>query len=268
MREAEQRKDAGRRAVSISSSRSSTVVYIHLHQSGQLLLLYTTLHSHNTAAMSSFKKRVPASSPASAQSPGTRVSAYNSSLLLSTGVASVDDVLGGGCPVGSILLVEEDQDTSYAKLLIKYWIAQGLCCPSQQILLASSALDQAPGEIISKLPYSDDAPSPQASTSGTTTATNTDDEDENLPPSSRGSMKIAFRYEGMKKFETSVRSTSSVGDASAPVYCSVYDLTKTLHLSESARNRISTIDVEDQADPYNSTLEAIHKSLSEATSEQ
>lgn len=234
--------------------------------------------------MSSFKKRVPAfgGPSTSAPPPGTRVSAYNGSVLLSTGVASVDDVLGGGCPLGSILLVEEDQDTSYAKLLLKYWIAQGLCCPNQQIILASSGLDQAPEEIISKLPYSDDAPaesasspnesgsaqsSSHASTSGTSGA-NTDDEDENLPGSSGGSMKIAFRYEGMKKFETSVRSTSSVGDASAPVYCSVYDLTKTLHVGDSAKNRITTVNVEDQDDAYSRTLEAIRQGVQACTKPQ
>jgi elongator complex protein 4 len=196
------------------------------------------------------------------------VSAYNSSVLLSTGVASVDDVLGGGCPLGSILLVEEDQDTSYAKLLLKYWIAQALCCPNQEILLASSGLDQAPEEIISKLPYSDDAPAAEASSSShasTSANATTDDEDDSMAGSSSGSMKIAFRYEGMKKFETSVRSTSSVGDASAPVYCSVYDLTKTMDLSEASRARIATVDTEDQTDPYSSTLEAVRKSLSRSS---
>lgn len=228
--------------------------------------------------MSSFKKRVPASGgPSATPPPGTRVSAYNSSVLLSTGVASVDDVLGGGCPTGSILLVEEDRDTSYAKLLIKYWIAQGLCCPNQQVLLASSGLDQPPDEIIAKLPYSDDAIAAQASTSSSrASASNstsggglTDDEDENMAgSSSKSSMKIAFRYEGMKKFETSVKSSPTIGDTAAPVYCSVFDLTKTMDISDNARNRIATVDVEEKEDAYSSTLEAVRKSISSSGSQQ
>lgn len=227
--------------------------------------------------MSSFKKRVPSTgSSTAAPPPGTRVSAYNSSVLLSTGIASVDDVLGGGCPLGSIILVEEDQDTSYANLLIKYWIAQGLCCPAQQIMLALSGLDQPPEEIISKLPYSDDAVATaqaQSASSSTAPASTsnaaTDDEDENMAGSSTSSaMKIAFRYENMKKFETSVKTTSTVGDGSSPVYCSVFDLTKTMGISEDAKKRIAFLNVELETDPYATALDEVKRTLLKASSSQ
>lgn len=183
--------------------------------------------------MSSFKKRVPAGQTPSAPS-GTRVSAYNSSLLLSTGIASLDDILGGGCPVGSILLLEEDRDTSYAKLLLKYWIAQGICCPGQRVLLAASSLDQTPGEIVSKLPFPDDVAHARSSRN---TTPQTDDEDESM---NGESMKIAFRYDNLKKFETSVKSTSSTTEGP---YCSTFDLTKTMNLDERSKESLKLVDV-------------------------
>lgn len=237
--------------------------------------------------MSSFKRRTPAPTSNGACTtpvPGSRVSAYNGSALVSTGVASVDDVLGGGCPLGSIMLVEEDQDTSYANLLLKYWIAQGLCCPGQQVVVAGSSLDQSPEEIVTRLPYSDDV---VASTSSSKSSSNkqsgvsaditgdanhTDDEDDNLASSSasKESMKIAFRYESMKKYETSVKVPNSTSSPNGvePIYCSVFDLTKTLELDESSQSRVHCFDCEQaEEDRYEATLSHITNKLRENTIE-
>lgn len=209
----------------------------------------------------SFKKR--AAKPAAEPPSGTRVSSYNSTVLLSTGVASLDDILGGGCPLGSILLVEEDRDTSYAKLLLKYWIAQGLCCPGQRVLVVANGLDQTPEDIVAKLPFSDDAArqgSLEASTSANTANAGTDDEDEALAARAEQSMKIAFRYEGMKKFETSVgKRTASQG--SETIYCSSYDLTKTIAVTEEHRSRLECIDVDEPRNGLDTALQAIKASI-------
>ena len=208
--------------------------------------------------MSSFKKRAVKGTPEPPS--GTRVSSYNGSVLLSTGVASVDDILGGGSPLGSIFLVEEDRDTSYAKLLLKYWIAQGLCCADQRVLVVSNGLEQPPEDIVSKLPFSQDAAAQHASTSTDAGGAGTDDEDEALAAGAKESMKIAFRYESMKKFETSVgkRSTSQSTEA---VYCSTYDLTKTLVLTEEHRSRLECIDAGSMEDSLDGTLQAIKQAI-------
>jgi len=222
--------------------------------------------------MSSFKKRASAKG-APPPPPGTRVSAYNSSVLLSTGIASVDDILGGGCPLGSILLLEEDKDTSYAKLLVKYWVGQGLCCPNQRVVLVSSSLDQSPQEILDKLPYSDDAATGSAAaqaTEGQGVKTHdgnlTDDEDDGMAEGAKENMKIAFRYEGLKKFETSVKASSTVASSSESPYCSTFDLTKTLDLTEAHHSRLSMLDVEATGgrDAYGRALAHVRKQLEQS----
>ena len=60
--------------------------------------------------------------------PGTHSSSYNSLLLTSTGIPSFDSILGGGIPIGSVLLVEEDLNNRFSKLTLKYFIAEGIAC--------------------------------------------------------------------------------------------------------------------------------------------
>ena len=226
--------------------------------------------------MSSFKRRQPAAVTASASAsalasaraqavplPGTRVSSYNSSVLISSGIASLDDILGGGIPIGSILLLEEDRDTSYAKLVLRYFVAQGLCCPGQRNVLVAHSLDQTPDEILAKLPYSDDASAAAAGGSSAAVASSqTDDEDENVGGAGE-TMKIAFRYENLKKFETSVGTpTSSLASSGAELpYCSAFDLTKTLELRDEHRSRLHTLDPDGSVAPYSDVLAAVRAAL-------
>ena len=52
--------------------------------------------------------------------PGTQSSIHNGLLLTSTGIPTLDDVLGGGVPVGTVLLVEEDKHNRFANVLVKW----------------------------------------------------------------------------------------------------------------------------------------------------
>lgn len=83
--------------------------------------------------MSSFKRR----STSSRLPSSTRLSPHDSHLIISTGVPSLDDVLGGGIPIGSLILLKEDRSTGYAQLLLKYFAAQGVA--SENVLCVATA---------------------------------------------------------------------------------------------------------------------------------
>lgn len=141
--------------------------------------------------MSSFRRRVTATSIA-----GTRPSPYNSLPLLSTGLVSLDDILGGGLPLSSSLLVESDSTTAYADLFLKFWVSQGVEC-RQNAIIVSSGLDIAPEDIVKTLPGVEGGP-----IVGDKLGEGDDDDDK--PDPADGKMKIAFRYEGMKQHAVTV----------------------------------------------------------------
>lgn len=188
--------------------------------------------------MSAFKRRAPANRPA--LPTGARASPYTGASLVSLGVSSLDDVLGGGLPLGSVCLLEEDAGSSYAELLLRFWLAQGLCCPSHRVLLASARA----GELASSLM------APDESTQRAVATAESDDE-ASLAPTD---MKIAFRYAGLAKVDKPAPRTV-VEEA----YCSTFDLTRTYKLSEAQRARLHTNGDHDEA--FFAALEAELASL-------
>lgn len=58
--------------------------------------------------------------------PGCRISTLNGQILTSTGIASLDEMMAGGMPLGRVLMIKQDRFTGYAHLILKYWIAQGI----------------------------------------------------------------------------------------------------------------------------------------------
>ncbi|XP_069679227.1 elongator complex protein 4 [Periplaneta americana] len=119
--------------------------------------------------------------------PGSKPSIHNAQLLVSSGMPSFDYVIGGGIPVGTIVLVEEDKYGTYAKLLIKYFLAEGAVC-GHSLLVAS--LDSKCQSLVEELPapvqYDDAHPEVDA-----------DDK-----------MTIAWRYQNMRAVQSSPTSTS------------------------------------------------------------
>ena len=149
--------------------------------------------------MSSFRKRtttIPIS--------GTKPSPFNSLPLLSTGLAALDDLLGGGLPLSTSLLIESDISTSYADLLLKFWCAQAIEC-KQELIIVGSGLEGGPGEVLrSLMGVQDGVRGPES-------------EDE----ATGEKLKIAFRYEGMKQHPSQVPQparTSLTSSYCCPVY--------------------------------------------------
>ncbi|XP_073812261.1 elongator complex protein 4 [Musca autumnalis] len=94
--------------------------------------------------MSSFRKR-----NVQKQIPFTRTSPQTGQVITSSGNPSLDVILGGGLPIGSICLIEEDKYVTYSKVLAKYFMAEGILS-KQTVFLGS--LDDNPKDVIVKLP--------------------------------------------------------------------------------------------------------------------
>ncbi|KAI7904975.1 Elongator complex protein 4 [Cokeromyces recurvatus] len=215
----------------------------------------------------SFKKRNADQQPK--LPPGTRLSAYNGQLLISTGVPSLDDILGGGQPVGTIMLIKEDRATTYAQLLLKYFLAQGI---SSGHHCAIASRDEDPEEMLKTLMW-------------LSTSDRDDDEESETTKNARNNaesdrLKIAWRYSHLKRFETTVKAkpaspTSSpvtkssdqaekTGDEPKP-YCSQFDLTKRIPSTvlDEANTHImhwgNDIEETDNQDDYKCLLNEIQK---------
>nr|XP_015193798.1 PREDICTED: elongator complex protein 4 isoform X3 [Lepisosteus oculatus] len=132
--------------------------------------------------------------------PGTRPSVQNGQLIVSTGVTSLDYVIGGGLAVGSLLLIEEDKYDSYSRMLLKYFLAEGVVCGHS--LFIASAKDH-PDEILKELPAPllDDVPNTNAEHL----------QKQGSDPECQDSMKIAWRYQNLPQVQTTLASSTRFG---------------------------------------------------------
>ncbi|KAG7450321.1 PAXNEB-domain-containing protein [Guyanagaster necrorhizus] len=165
--------------------------------------------------MSSFKKKVSSEQIAltgTRSSPGS-----TSTIITSTGIPSLDDLLGGGLPLSCSLLVQtSDPHSSYGELVHKYFIAQGLVTRQNVCVISENPLNLVKGCMW--LPNSGNIQynSPQP------VSTMNINDDEETGQSSNEKIKIAWRYEQMKQFQTTVPSSALSGTEES---CSTFDLT-------------------------------------------
>ncbi|KAJ2950714.1 hypothetical protein O0L34_g8976 [Tuta absoluta] len=138
--------------------------------------------------MSSFHKTLDSQSGVL----GTKLK--NNLLYVSSGIPSLDYIIGGGLPTGSVFLVEEDVLGTYSRVLSKYFLAEGFVC-NHDLLIATAAED--PQDIVKELPQPCMDPA------------------EVAPEANIGmgvdKMQIAWRYEGLKPVESSFGSNTSFG---------------------------------------------------------
>ncbi|KAK6637544.1 hypothetical protein RUM44_007966 [Polyplax serrata] len=132
---------------------------------------------------------------------GTKPSLHNSQLLISSGIPSFDALIGGGLPVGSLILLNEDEYGSYAKFFLKYFLAEGIVS-NHSCFLGSQ--DTVPEDVIKSLPAPVD--------------TELDDEKESENRDRK--MTIAWRYENLKTPASSFHGHSHFGH--------YFDLSKTI----------------------------------------
>lgn len=158
--------------------------------------------------MSSFRRRIPATAepqlpPAP---PGTRIVAHTGQFVVSSGVASLDEVVGGGFPLGSLALLKLDRGTSYGNLLLRYFAAQALVDRHGLIVVTC---DSDPETFVKTLPRPID---------GSAVGGAEDEEDNNVGPAGLDvdddggleekpdDLKIAWRYKPVGTFSTAVKA--------------------------------------------------------------
>ncbi|XP_013101623.1 elongator complex protein 4 [Stomoxys calcitrans] len=130
--------------------------------------------------MSSFRKR-----NVQKQIPFTRTSPQTGQVITSSGNPSLDVILGGGLPIGSICLIEEDKFVTYSKVLAKYFMAEGILS-KQTVFLGS--LDDSPKDVILKLPK------PLDDNEVEKDKIETQMEVEENPDIAKNGLRIAWRY--------------------------------------------------------------------------
>ncbi|EGN94391.1 hypothetical protein SERLA73DRAFT_171391 [Serpula lacrymans var. lacrymans S7.3] len=160
--------------------------------------------------MSSFKRKSASKQPSLA--PGTRLSPSSpSTIITSTGIPSLDDILGGGLPSScSFITLAPDSHSAYGELVQKYFIAQGLAT-GQKICV----IDDDAELLLRECMWMPGSPSAH------TSLTVAEDEDNEKTTDSGDKIKIAWRYEQMKKFQTTITSNSMPSED----FCSPLDLT-------------------------------------------
>ena len=165
--------------------------------------------------MSSFKKRVT-SKQQHTLPKGTWYSPGSSSTIItSTGIPSLDDILGGGLPLScSLLVLAPDLHSAYGELVQKYFIAQGIASGHRICIVDDDAEDVVAGCMWTPSPAgSSESTSGSSSSVSPLEGRSTAEEDEGDDEKSSdhdAKIKIAWRYEQMKQFETTVNPNQYV----------------------------------------------------------
>jgi len=175
--------------------------------------------------------------------PGTVLSAQNGHLLISSGIASLDSLLGGGLPVGTVALIEEDFRGLHSKVILKYYLAEGLVS-KHSIFIASQ--DVNPANIIRELPaVIESDPEPEEPLKGQAIS---------------DKMKIAFRYQNL--------STSMMGASNIKHIGHHFDLTKSISFSDIENSDIYYWTGQRIETGYNSFLNPAYNDLLKSIKEK
>jgi len=175
---------------------------------------------------------------------GCKISIQNGNLLTSTGLQDLDDILGGGIPVGSILMIEEDINSSYYMFLLKYFLAEGIL--QKQGVFFSSLIGLDPFEVLNKLPAritkeEEIEQDKQDSSLNNNNSNNKQPQDE---------LKIAWRYQQYVSNEINKQQQQQQqASLQQNTFCHSYDFTRKMNVQSMIPEQIHTLS-------YSSTSQA------------
>ncbi|KAJ2558649.1 Elongator subunit elp4 [Coemansia sp. RSA 1933] len=199
---------------------------------------------------SSFRKRVTATQPK--LPPATKINPHNAQLLVSTGVPSLDDLLGGGLPVGGVLLIEEDRKTGYSNTLLSYYSSQAIAAGHKLCVVnADQDVDlaaQIPGW--ARVSRESSSSSKPASAQGTAEQQQQQQQqplhdDAKDSPTADDAMKIAWRYKNLPKVnaDDNEGGSASAGKKAEEVpFCERFDLSMRVPRDVIERADVEIID--------------------------
>ncbi|KAG2146551.1 PAXNEB-domain-containing protein [Suillus bovinus] len=202
--------------------------------------------------MSSFKRKTLSGRANLPQ--GTRLSPFSTSTVItSTGIPSLDDILGGGLPLScSFVVLAPDHHSAYGELVQKYFVAQGLASGQKVCIIHDEPLRFAREGIW----MTGSTPSTPAE------ASTVEDADDEKASQHDDKIKIAWRYEQMKKFQTTVSSNSLNDDL-----CMTFDLTCRIPTAvlDAARQSAQLIPIDVGISDGGGVIEQIEELLSNST---
>ncbi|EFA85131.1 RNA polymerase II elongator complex subunit [Heterostelium album PN500] len=164
---------------------------------------------------------------------GCKLSIQNGNLLTSTGLNDLDEIMGGGIPVGSILMIEEDVNSSYYMFLLKYFLAEGVVQNHGTFFSSLVGLDAF--EVLNKLParlneqeQKEDEEADLLAQREKSGASNTGESD----------LKIAWRYQTYIDAENAKKRERSTANNN---YCHSYDFTRKMNIQSFQPEHMHTL---------------------------
>ena len=128
-----------------------------------------------------FKKKLSSTTNNIRLPSGTRLNSNGTLLLTSSGISSLDTFIAGGLPIGSLVLIYEDQNSNLSDSILRCYLSEGIYNKQD---LCSISLRNDP---IDNLPIKEENISKED---------RLDDENDK--------MKIAWRYENLSTIDSSI----------------------------------------------------------------
>ncbi|CAN0841236.1 Elongator complex protein 4 [Linum grandiflorum] len=173
---------------------------------------------------SSFSRNLPAAAASSAQSPEIKCGP-NGTYFVSSGIPDLDRILGGGFPLGSLVMVMEDSEAPHHMLLLRNFMSQGLV-HKQPLLYASPSKD--PRGFLGTLP------TPSSSAKDDKSRSHDTEQDKGL--------RIAWQY---KKYFGENQSSLNGQRDSKQDFCNEFDLRRPLDRHFFTGNHVDCISTKD-----------------------